>query len=588
MKRSGALFLVLASLLTTGRAQEVGRPGSQGISGNGDWSLHNGDLSNHRFSPLDQINTANVTNLALKWSFPVDNAAPVTPLVVDGVMYFNAGSKLFALDAATGKEIWTTQAVDTKVRRSGRGPAYGGGRIYAALTPEAMLYAVDAKTGKLVEGFGEGGVVHVARSALLFKRPGRYPANVDTVALGYHMTAPPTYFAGTLYMGVATSEGMIEGGLLIAMDATTGAIKWVFTTVPQGPQDEGWTIAEPTWGSGRRVGGGIWAEPAIDPDLGMIYFNAANPAPDYDGSARVGENLFTNSMLALNLTTGKLAWHYQVVHHDIWDKDLTNSAVLFDVNFGGHIVKGVASAGKTCYVYMLNRETGQPINPIVETSVPTTTDVKGEHLWPTQPIPYTAAGVPQQPFCAVYPREQDPELAKRARPQFYPLLSNELVILSPGLFGGANWGSSSFSPRTGFLYVTGKNDAFSLRVKSAGDSVKAGAGAPGHFASFEETGATSVKPTQTVAAYDPFSGEQVWHVELRDGTTLAGNLTTAGDLVFQGLGNGSFFALDARTGKQLFKYSTKTISASPLSYQAKGKQYVSVMAGDRLLTFGLP
>ena len=184
-------------------------------------------------------------------------------------------------------------------------------------------------------------------------------------------------------MGLALGDSHIPGGLLAAVDATTGAIKWVFNTIPQGPQDEGWDIAKDTWGSGARAGGGIWTQPAIDPELGMIYFNAANPSPDYDGSARKGINLFTDSAIALSLATGKLVWFNQVVHHDIWDWDLVTAPVLFDVTVAGKTVKGIGAPSKTCYLYLWDRETGKPINPVVETPVPTATDVPGEIPWPT-------------------------------------------------------------------------------------------------------------------------------------------------------------------------------------------------------------
>ena len=229
-----------------------------------------------------------------------------------------------------------------------------------------------------------------------------------------------------------------------------------------------------TWCCGRRVGGGIWTQPAIDPDLDMIFFNAANPAPDYDGSARRGTNLFTNSIIALRLSTGELLWHFQTVHHDIWDKDMVAGPVLFDATVNGRTVQGLGSAGKVCFVYLLDRETGMPINPIVETTVPTTTDVPGEEVWPTQPIPYTQRHVPQVPFCAVYPKVEDPELAKRARPLFHPYLVNEFVITSPGQDGGADYGGPAFSPRTGLFYASGKNDAVSHKVKPAGDTVQPG------------------------------------------------------------------------------------------------------------------
>src|SRR5262245_58860720 len=401
------------------------------ISGNTStsWTAHNGDAANSRFSPLDQINASNVGKLALKWTYEVPKGATIrqqTPLVVDGVMYCNSGSKLFAIDAATGKPVWTFE-LEPSYGGGKRGPEYGQGNIYAFGADE--VYAVDAKAGKPVESFGNKGTLRIIEQALHFKYPKKYPARINLQQMGYSIGSSPKYYNGTIYVGTSSSDSLIPGGLLIAADAQTGAIKWVFNTIPQGPGDEGWEIAKDTWpANGRRVGGGVWTQPAIDPALGMIFFNATNPAPDYDGSARLGTNLFTDSLIALDLETGKLKWHFQTVHHDLWDKDSSAGPVLFEVaasrpstSLGAsRTIKGVGTSGKVCYVYMFERETGRPINPIVETPVPTTTDVPGNKPWPTQPIPYTARHIPQQPFCAIYPRIDEPELAQRARPLFHP------------------------------------------------------------------------------------------------------------------------------------------------------------------------
>ncbi len=264
------------------------------------------------------------------------NISSITPLVVQGVMYFNSGSQLFALDAATGKEIWTFRA-EPAFRGSGRGPVYGDGRIYAFGNSD--LYAVDAKTGKPVPSFGKGGVVPIVRDALRLKYPGKYPADFDPTTVGYSMTTPPSYFNGTLYLGMPFSDSLLPGGLVVAVDGLTGKIKWVFNTVPQGPQDDGWEITKDSF-SGARYGAGIWVQPAIDPELGLIYVNTGNATPNYDGSSRKGMNLFTNSVLALRLDTGRLAWHFQAIHHDIWDWDLAAGPVLFDTTLDGRDHQG--------------------------------------------------------------------------------------------------------------------------------------------------------------------------------------------------------------------------------------------------------
>jgi glucose dehydrogenase len=550
------------------------------------WASHNLDLRNSRYAPIDAINTDNVGSMVVKWTFNApgaDNIGRGTPLAVDGVLYFNAGSKLFALDAATGKELWVTQ-VDPPFPASGRGPIYADGRIYAY--GQSVMYAVDAKTGRIVESFGNKGRLAVADEAVKAKYQDKDPQ-------GYTINAPPTYHDGTLYVGLSISEAHIPGGLVVALDGRTGAVKWVFNTIPQGPTDEGWEIAKDTWRGGQRVGGGMWTQAAIDPELGLLYLNAGNPSPDYDGSARKGENLFTNSIIALHLQTGKLAWYYQTIHHEVWDFDLVSGPVLFDVNVGGRTIKGVASGSKNCYLYAWNRETGKPINPMVEMAVPTKTDVPGEEIWPTQPFPYTAKGVPMQPFCETFPMISDPELAKRARQIYHPYSIKEKYILS---HGGSSFGSPAFSPLTGFLYITGKNAAVSFTVKPVGDSLRRGQGGNiGHDGSIAEGpfrgGDVGVPNRETVTAYHPGTGELVWQAEFptASGIGSAGNFVTAGNLVFQGSDTGQLYAFDARNGRQLFAHKApRSIRASALTYKVNGKQYVTVVATNTVLTLGLP
>ncbi len=450
-------------LIASARAQ-------QGMSG--DWSSHNYDARNSRFSPLDQINRSNVNGLTEQWTVEMgaaDAISYLTPLVVDGVMYFNAGSNVFAVDGATGKSLWTRHVEPPFPGGAGRGPTYGDGRIYAF--GDQVMYAIDAKTGQLVQSFGNKGRLLIADEAVKFKYP-------DMDAAGYRLTAPPAYFNGTLYTGLGVSDRHIHGGLVAAIDGTTGAMKWVFNTIPQKPTDEGWAIAKDTWSGGQRAGGGMWTQPAIDPGLGLLYLNAGNPSPVYEGTARRGINLFTNSVIALRLDTGKLVWHYQAIHHDLWDWDLVTGPVLFDVNVGGRMVKGVASAGKNCFLYVFDRENGQPINPIVETAVRTETDVPGEQVWPTQPYPYTAKGVPMTPFCATFPMVQDADKAKRARPMYWPLSMKAFPIVS---MGGSNYGSPAFSSRTNLIYVTGKSSASSFTVKVAGDTLRPSPTPVGNF-----------------------------------------------------------------------------------------------------------
>ena len=552
-----------------------------------DWPLHNLDIRGGRYAGLEGINTSNVGRLGLAWSFEAgiaNSITQVTPLVVDGVMYLNAGGTFFAVNAATGESIWTMSLDDTLEAR-GRGPTYGGGQLFAF--GGATMYSTDARTGDLTESFGDAGRLEIISEALQFKYPDKYPPGVDAYGLGYRLTTPPVYLNNTLYAGVALSENHIPGGLVVAADATTGAIKWVFNTVPQGPRDDGWEIAKDTWGDGKRVGGGVWTPPVIDQELGLLYVNAGNPSPDYDGSARPGMNLFTNATIALNLETGRLAWYYQTVHHDLWDWDHVTGPVLFDVTSGGQAIKGIASAGKNCLIYMWHRDTGEPINPMVETAVPTDTDVPGEQVWPTQPIPYNARGIPMTPFCATYPVLSDPEAIKRARQMYTPYSTKEFYIVA---HGGGSWGSPSFSPKTGLLYVTGKDGGIAFTVNPVGDSLEVGV-SNGHTDNISEGPfRDDMTPMFTVTAYEPATANMVWQQRAPTNSAIgaSGNLVTAGNLVLQGTDVGEFYAFDARSGDELFRYKyNRPIRASPLTYQVNGKQYISVVASNEVITFAL-
>ena len=580
-------WIATATTLVAGAATT--QEGGQASGGPGDWPLHNRDLGSGRYSSLDAINTSNVGRLALAWQFDAGaehSIRQVTPVVVDGVMYLNAGGTTFALDAASGQPIWTRN-LDEGLAARGRGPGYGNGRVYAF--GGTTVYATDATTGELVESFGDRGRLAIVSEALQFKYPDDYPPNVDATTLGYQLRTPPVYFNDTLYMGAAVSERNIPGGLVMAADATTGAIRWVFNTVPQGPRDDGWEIAKDTWGDGPKVGGGVWTPPVIDPELGLLYINTGNPSPDYDGSGRPGMNLFTNATIALELETGRLAWYYQAIHHDLWDWDHVTGPVLFDASTeDGRTIKGIAAGGKNCLLYIWDRATGEPINPIVETAVPTETDVPGEQVWPTQPIPYTARGVAMRPFCATYPIISDPEAKRRVRQMYTPYSTKESYIVS---HGGGSFGPPSFSPKTGLLYITGKDGAVAFTVNPIGDAVEAGRG-NGHTDTIAEGPfREDMSPMFTVSAYDPVSGELVWQRTTPTNNPIgtSGNLVTGGDLVFQATDVGEFYAFDARSGEQLFLYThNRPMVSSPLTYEANGTQYVSIVATNTVLTFALP
>jgi glucose dehydrogenase len=543
---------------------------------NMDWALHNLDLAGSRFSPSDQITPDNVSSLVPKWLFQhgvIDGVSnQTTPIIVNDVMYVtDSRGSVYALDAVDGHLLWTFD-VTRKLgggRREGyifrhRGVAYDDGVIYTAAG--SFLFALDAKTGEPLPGFGEAGQAPVILNVLHQKDPGIATA----ISVGYWFTTAPQIYNGVVYLGTTRSESHIAGGYVLAIDAKTGESLWNFNTVPQDETDQGWETAGPTWVGGERNGGGIWETPSIDPELNMIYFAVGNPFGD--STKRAGMNLFSDSLIALTLDTGRLEWHYQQVHHDVWDYDSGNQPVLFDMNVGGENVKALAQASKNGWLYILNRETGEPVHPIIETPVPTETDTEGEVPYPTQPIPHKANGERMEPVAPVFPEDIAAEkmVDNKLVEQFTPIGPNQ--IFSPGYGGGSNYAPIAFSSDTGLLYVNAIDQPFN-----------SGRGAKGYF-----------------SAYDPTTGELIWR-QIFEGYGQAGAVVTKGGVVFVGTGSneaGYFFAFDAKTGEELWKFNTGAgVFASPSVYVIDGREYVTVASGggsrgrrggDLILTFALP
>ena len=454
-----------------------------------DWPLHNLDLAGSRYAETDQITPENAHLLTPRWLFQhgvIDGVSnQTTPVIVDGVMYVtDSRGSVYAVNAADGHLLWIYDVTELLGggRREGyifrhRGVTYADGVVYSAAG--SFMFALDAETGEPIEGFGENGQASVILDVLRQ----RYPDVETAISMGYWFTSAPQIHDGILYVGSTRSESMIPGGHVLAVDAETGEVVWHFNTVPQDERDQGWDIAGPTWVGGGRNGGGIWETPSIDPELGLLYAAVGNPFGD--STQRAGANLFTDSIIALDLKTGQLAWYYQQVHHDVWDYDNGQQPVLFDMVVDGEPVKALAQANKNSWLYILNRETGEPVHPIIETPVPTETDREGEVPYPTQPIPHKADGERMEPVSPVFPTDIPPEHAegKRFLEQFTPIPRvTRDVIFAPGMGGGASYGPIAYSPDTGLLYVNAIDRPFN-----------AGRGPKGYF-----------------SAYDPTTGELVW------------------------------------------------------------------------------
>ena len=541
-----------------------------------DWPLHNLDLYGGRYSPMDQIDRSNVATLTPRWLFQhgvIDGVSnQTTPVIVDGVMYVtDSRGSVYAVNAADGHLMWTYDVTELLggARREGyifrhRGVTYEQGVVYSAAG--SFIFALDAKTGEPIESFGENGQASVILDVLRL----RYPDVETAISMGYWFTSAPQIHDGVIYVGSTRSESLIPGGHVLAVDAQTGEVIWHFNTIPQDENDQGWDIAGPTWVGGGREGGGIWETPSIDPELGMVYVAVGNPFGD--STKRSGLNLFTDSVLALSLDDGQLQWYYQLVHHDVWDYDNGSQPILFDMEVDGAPVKALAQANKNGLLYILNRETGEPVHPIVETPVSTETDRDGEQPWPTQPIPQTAAGEPMEPVSPIVPEDIPPEQLEGNTivPIFTPRGPDQ--IFAPGSGGGASYAPMAYSQQTGLLYVAAIDRPFN-----------SGRGARGF-----------------VSAFDPTTGELSWQ-QIFEGYGQSGPVVTAGGVVFVGAGSntaGYFYAYDAATGEELWKFNTGAgVFSSPAVYMVNGEQFVTVASGggsrgrrggDLILSFALP
>jgi outer membrane protein assembly factor BamB len=565
-----------------------------------EWSLPGGDLGSTRYSTLDQINTSNVKSMSVRWIQQIIAGGradfgprhETMPIVVNGIMYVtDMSGNVYALNASNGLRIWQftlpADLLSHNNRITNRGVVYGDGNVYVAAG--GRMWALDATTGVPVDGFGGGAGIPVIYNAIKGRYPTVTPATTNT--FGFDSTIAPQYYNGVVFLTTIHSENNVPGGYVIAVDGKNGNILWQFNDVPQDANDEGWDIAGPTWVGGVRNGGGIWGTPTIDPDLGLLYVSCGNPTPDLDGTARLGLNLFTNSIVALDVKTGKLKWYFQQMHHEIWDYDSSAPTILFETKVGGQVVKGVAQASKNGFEYMLNRQTGRPINPIIEVPVSTVTDVPGEQVWPTQPFPYTAFGNPQEPFVPLVPLRVQPNLQDRIVPAFTPPLVDHSTIRQPAVAGGSLYGQQSFSPQTGLLYVPGIDRISQLRVGPVGATLRPGQSSFGGQSQTPIQGSPSTliqSERGTLTAYDPSTAVQVWQARL-PGMMAPGSCVTAGNLVFGGDGFGNFYAFNATTGEKLFEFPTgNRVAAPPMTYLLNGEQFLTVAAGDIILTFALP
>ncbi|WP_462413135.1 outer membrane protein assembly factor BamB family protein [Neobacillus sp. Marseille-QA0830] len=544
----------------------------------GNWITNGGDIRNSRYSPLDKINKTNIKNLKLEWVTSLGSglefkySGEATPLVYDGVMFTVTGAdEVQALDAKTGKMIWEYRPQLGNGLNTvccgwiSRGVAIGDGKVFVGLL-DARLVALDQKTGKVV-----------------------WETKVDNWKKGYTITSAPLYYDGKVYTGIAGGEYGIRG-YVAAYDAEMGRQIWRSYTLPAPGEigSETWPKDNKDWLKG---GAPVWNTPAVDPDLGMVYFATGNASPDLDGSSREGDNLFANSILAVDANTGAYKWHFQEVHHDIWDMDPANPVVLFDVNLNGQMQKGIAQAGKTGWVYLLDRTNGKPLIGIEEKPVPQNENQKTS---PTQPIPVGDAFVPQTVTAEDVKRDLPADFKGDFGGIFTPFWDKPVTI-KPTPQGGANWPPSAYNPNTEYFYVLGNDNYFAYAHYAEEDKNRYKEGKE-YIGSVWQP--VEKSPSRgTVTAIDVKTNKIVWQQKW-DAIAYSGILTTKGGLVLTGHNDGRMLAYDASSGEQLWEFKMDAgANAPPMTYEVDGKQYITIFAagntlagtkhGDKIYTFSL-
>ena len=628
---------------------QTGAPG-------GEWRTYGGDLGNTRYSALDQINASNFNKLQIVWSLKTANFGPepeykfeATPLMANGVLYTTAGSRraVVALDAATGELLWMhaehegARGTAAPRRLSGHGLAYwtdGNEERILYVTPGYRLIALDAKTGIPIPTFGKEGVVDL-------RLDDDQEMDLVTADIGLHST--PIVAGNTIIVGAAHRSGEEPRsktnvkGYVRGFDVKTGKRLWIFHTIPR--QGE---FGYNTWekGSAEYTGNtGVWAQISVDEELGMAYLPVESPTQDSYGGDRPGSALFAESLVAVDLKTGQRKWHYQLVHHGIWDFDIPCAPVLVNITVDGKPVKALAQATKQSILYVLNRVTGEPVWPFVERPVPQG-DVPGEWYSPTQPIPtkppfYDRNGSTIDDLIDFTPelRAQAIQLVSKYKmgPVFTPPVVSKpegplgtLIVGYPN--GGTNWAGGSFDPQTHIYYVFSQRVAGSLGLvpPEAGDSdVKYFVGTVHEsgraFHRLTVQGLPLVKPPYgRISAINLDTGEIVWQVphgetpdEIRNSPALKGlniprtgrpgiiGVLTTKTLVIAGEG-GVFTNAAGRQGALLRAYDKATgkdagavympsgQTGSPMTYMLNGKQYIVLAIGGQgypgeLLAFSL-
>jgi len=592
---------------------------------NQDWPVANGSKGNAKYSLLTQINPENVQLLELAWEYHAGDegySIECNPIIIDKVLFATSPSvNAFALEATTGKELWTFDPYayeGDSDRMTGswavnRGVTYwkedNEERLFFGAGP--YMYALNPKTGQPIPSFGENGRIDLLKGL---------DRNVDGLPIS--ATSPGLVYQDLLFVGarVGENEGNVVPGHVRAYDVRTGERRWIFHTIPH-PDEYGYeTWPENAW---ETFGGAnAWGGFSLDEERGLLFFGTGSPSHDHFGANRKGQNLFANSVVALNAETGERVWHYQLVHHDLWDYDLPTPPNLVTVTHQGRKIDAAAQVTKMGFLFLFDRVTGEPLFPIEERPV-AQTKVPGEHTWPTQPFPSHPPAFARQGFRESDITDRTPEAHTFVRENVYNRYGDANLydppsfkgdIVQPQFNGGTDWGGAAVDPETAYLYVTTSNEPELMQVINAGGEASFPYGITGHQPVKDPEGyPITTPPWGTLTAIDLNAGNIVWQIpfgrypgmkEMGNAPTgtfnMGGPVVTAGGLVFLGGSmDEKFRAIDKATGEVLWETQLPAGGyATPSVYAVDGKQYVVIAAGgggkpgtkagDAYLAFALP
>ena len=604
MRKTASLLALLASLAA---GQE--------------WPYYGADPGETHYSKLSLIDRGNVGDLKPVWEWKTAEAPlpefkttpgmfEATPLMIAGVLYMSTPyNRVVALDAATGREHWSYDPkayVDGQVP-NGTGFVHRGvaawrdsrsGKLRIFMNSRYRLISLDAETGRPVNDFGDNGVVNLVNGL-----------RWETDPKQYTNTSPPVVYRDLVIVGNGVADRLVARkdppGDVRAFDARTGKLVWTFYTVPRTGE-----FGSATWGKGSENYTGhtnVWAPMTLDEERGLLYLPVSTPSNDFYGGARPGQNLFGESLVCLEAATGKRKWHFQTVHHGLWDYDLPGPPVLAAIRVNGRKIEAVVQLTKTGWAFVFDRVSGKPVWPIEERKVPAS-NVPGEQAWPTQPAPtrppaFSAQGVTLDDAFDLTPELQAEARAALGKLRLGPLFtppSLEGTAMRPGVIGGANWGGGALDPERGILYVKSTESPSIARLKPGGPETGAAYVMADANAAFHGGIPLTKPPYGHLTAIDLNRGEIAWRVPFGDDARLRANpalagvklpdrlgaagamgaIVTAGRLIFAGGGGSTFYAFDAETGRELWSFPLgRRTTATPMTFAIGGRQFVAIASG---------